>query len=214
MTMLHKAREIVKASRVLHSAYNALKPVLTVVPFYLFRERSIEKRKNTILPRMDIQDLKVGRLGPEDMKAIAAEARGAKYTEEALLKRLDDGWMCFGIQYSSRVIAWFWSYPYSCNSPLLGFPLREKEAYVTDLWTIEEFRGRNLAPYLRQKFYVHHYDTGYETIYAIMEYFNITALAYEKRLGFQPLSLHLQFILFKKFRFTIRLKQYEEPPAG
>lgn len=213
MTLLHRIKTFVNANVLLKRLYGGFKAVITVVPFYLFREKSTDKRKNNILPTMDLHDLEVGRLGAGDMEAIAASP-GVKFTEAELLKRLEDGCMCLGIKYRSRVIAWFWSYPHACDTPLFYFPLKEKEAYVTGLWTIQEFRGRNLAPYLRQRFYQYHFDRGYETIYAIMEYFNKPALAYEKRLGFQPLSLYLHFILFKKYRFTIRIRQYDETAAS
>jgi GNAT superfamily N-acetyltransferase len=106
------------------------------------------------------------------------------------------------------VIAWMWSNLNFCDSRLLQFPLRENEAYLTGANTLEEFRGRNLAPWLRLEFYRRLRDRGKTKICSITEYFNRPAFAFKKKLGAKPLGLYLHVLLFKKLAFTFRLKKY------
>ena len=207
MIILHKAKEIINSNSLLQSLYDSSKSIIHIIPFFVVREGLIGHGEDEVCPKIDAKALEVVFLSQKDMRSIS-EIPGVKETEQELLNRLEGGCQCLGLKFNSTIIAYMWSNLHYCDSKLLRFPLKEDEAYLTDARTIEEFKGRNLAPYLRYRFYRYLNDMGRTIIYSITEYFNRPAMAFKKKLGAKPVSLYLHISLFKKFIFTIRLKKY------
>lgn len=207
MLILHKIKKLVNRTPLLQSLYNASRLVIQIIPFYLVREYPAGNVEEQTCCAPAIEHIDVVSLGEEDMKTIS-ETPGVRHTRQELVKRLSDGWLCLGLNHHSRMIAWMWSNPNACDSRLLRFPLRENEAYLTDARTLEEFRGKNLAPYLRQELYRRLRDMGRTEIYSITEYFNRPAVAFKKKLGAKASGFYLHVLLLKKLEFTVRLRKY------
>ena len=88
------------------------------------------------------------------------------------------------------------------------FRLQENEAYLENMYTYENFRGRNLAPYLRYQCYKILAESGINTCYSITQCFNSSSRKFKAKLGAQHRKLYLHIGLFNKFRKTFLLKRY------
>jgi GNAT superfamily N-acetyltransferase len=159
--------------------------------------------------KMNTDEFNLLLLGSSDMKQVS-ETPGVKETEEMLLERLERGWLCLGLKCGTRVIAHMWCNTRECDSKLYPFLLNHDEAYLTDARTVEEYRGRGIAPYLRLQFYKHLHGMGRYKIYSITEYFNISAMRFKQKLGAKPTSLILRVYFLNKYSASILLKRYKK----
>jgi hypothetical protein len=87
-------------------------------------------------------------------------------------------------------------------------PLKSNEAYLTDMFTVEGFRGKNLAPFLRYKSYEMLKEMGRDTFYSISISFNTPAVRYKEKLEAKKVNLILLIQLFRKFHTIIKLKTF------
>lgn len=62
------------------------------------------------------------------------------------------------------------------------FRLKEDEAYLNFMYTYNEFRGQNLAPYLRYHCYKMLEKENKLKLYSISEYFNKPAINFKEKL--------------------------------
>ena len=60
---------------------------------------------------------------------------------EYLLKKLQEGSLCFGVKYNNEYVAWTWIKLDEGKFEGKSFPLQSHEAYLEDIFTIEQFRG-------------------------------------------------------------------------
>lgn len=96
----------------------------------------------------------------------------------------------------------------SCNFTPHSVSMKRNEAYLFSMYTMHEFRGMNLAPYLRYKTYECLRKMGKDTFYSISEYFNYSTLKFKKKLNARNLKLILYIELFKKVRRSFTLREY------
>ena len=89
------------------------------------------------------------------------------------------------------------------------FHLKENEAYLFHMYTFEEHRGKNLAPYLRYQSYLMLRDMGRDKIYSITQYFNKSSKRFKKKLNARNLQLFMYIILFKKYHYHFLIKTYD-----
>ena len=125
-----------------------------------------------------------------------------------LIQDLRDGDTCLGIKKDGKIA--IYSYVKHGDFTIRGrhFSLKPNEGYVHNTYTFEEFRGLNLAPYLRFQSYKHLKSKGIDTYYSISEYLNKPTLRYKQKLSVKPLKLYLSVILFKKLSYNFTLKSY------
>jgi hypothetical protein len=76
------------------------------------------------------------------------------------------------------------------------------------MYTMDDFRGKNLAPYLRYKSYEILKELGRDKIYSVSVLFNSSAIRYKEKLNAKNLKLILYIELFKKLKWSITLKNY------
>ena len=86
--------------------------------------------------------------------------------------------------------------------------LKENEAYLFHMYTFEEHRGKNLAPYLRYQSYLLLHKMGRDKIYSITQYFNNSSKRFKKKLNSKNLKLYLYIILFHKYHYEFLLRTY------
>lgn len=86
---------------------------------------------------------------------------------------------------------------------------KENEAYLMGMYTVKQYRGRNLAPYLRYHIYKILKEQGRCNIYSITDYFNQSSLKFKKKLNSEHIKLHLYINLFKKYKWNFILKKYD-----
>jgi len=144
-------------------------------------------------------DYEIGFLGPEDMKVIGAIPGRAYFNEERLFARLEEGKKCLGLKCNGDIAAFSWCDFESCHSKLYEFPLKKYEVYLFDAYTLEAFRGKKIAPYLRFKCYQELQNLGYSKIYSYSLLFNKPAIKFKQKLNARPLSLGIKVTIRKKW---------------
>ncbi|TMU56699.1 GNAT family N-acetyltransferase [Flagellimonas algicola] len=87
--------------------------------------------------------------------------------------------------------------------------LKKNEAYLLNMYTFQNYRGKNLAPYLRHATYDLLKEEGVDTFYSISDYLNKSTHKFKKKLGAEPLQLYLSIALLKKYHRTFLLKTYK-----
>ena len=86
--------------------------------------------------------------------------------------------------------------------------LGDREVYLFGAYTDPDYRGQNLAPFLRVKCYGALRAIGRNSFFSITEYFNTAARRYKEKLGAVNESLHLQVGIFGSFSRTLTLRRY------
>ena len=125
-----------------------------------------------------------------------------------LIQDLKNGDTCLGIKYNEIISAYSFVKHQSFSFRGRTFVLRPTEGYVHNTYTFEDFRGKNLAPYLRYQTYEYLKNRDISRYYSISEYFNKSTLRYKQKLDVKPLKLYLSVILFKSLVFNFTLKKY------
>ncbi len=102
---------------------------------------------------------------------------------------LRSGKLCYGLKDGDRLVAKMWIDLERINSVLYNRPLETDEAYLFDAFADEAYRGRNLAPYLRQRCYGEVRARGRRRIYSISEFTNTPARRFKAKLGAVDVAL-------------------------
>ena len=178
---------------------------LWVNPYYVF----VEGLTNGNLSNLEhgFDEYEVGFLGPQDMKGISA-IPDQPNSEEKLLLDLNEGKKCFGVKYRGELVAYTW-----CDFNRFGFEgyqhsLKEDEACLCDAFTLMRFRGKGLAPYVRYQCYKELAKLGIYKLYSYSDCFNTPALRFKLKLNANLDEYGILFVLFKKWRYNLRLKKY------
>ena len=175
-----------------------------ISPYYLMKEGIGNFNPPEI--KGNRTDYTTGFLGHEDMVLINRNA--PEWDLEELLDRLKTGKRCFGVKYNDEIAAFFWISYESCSFKALNFKLNENEAYFTDMQTMEQFRGKNLAPFLRYQCMNILQELGKDTFFSVTEYFNTSAVRYKMKLNAKKLKLNIFLKLFKKYQWHFTLRTY------
>ena len=154
----------------------------------------------------EISYCRVAFLEKDDIKVLGAEGRG--YPEEELLNWLKNGKKCLGLKYKDEIASFLWINLKDCSFGNEAIILKDNEAYLSDMYTMESFRGRNLAAYLRYQSYGILHNMGRNKIYSVSEFFNKTAIKYKQKLNARNLKLILFIRLFNKCKWKFLLKSY------
>jgi hypothetical protein len=152
------------------------------------------------------QDWTSGIFLPEDMKLM--ENNGSGYSPEDFLAFIKEGQQCIGIKYKGKVAAFMWINFRELNYKSLHMKLKSNEAYLWNMYTMEAYRGKNLAPYLRYKSYELLHAMGKDTLYSISEYFNTPAIKFKKKLNARIMKIALYIRLFNKVEWNITIRSY------
>lgn len=149
---------------------------------------------------------KLSVFGKEEITFVKSNIIGIAHKD--LMSDIEDGDICLGIKKNGSIAVY--SYIKQCAFNFRGrkFEINSSEAYIHNTYTFENFRGKNLAPYLRYQSYKHLKEEGVKKFYSISEYFNKPTLRYKQKLNVRPLALYLSVILFKKWTLNFKLKSY------
>ena len=174
-------------------------------PYYLF----LEGINGTEIPEIKgiVADYSCELLRPEDMKIIGT-INYAGFSEEKLLSMLKTGEKCLGIKHKGDIAAFMWINLHEFNYKSTTIHLKSNEAYLWFMYTIESYRGKNLAPYLRYKSYEILKEMGRDKLYSISDYFNSPAVKFKKKLNAKKLKFILFIQLFNKIHRSFTLKSH------
>jgi hypothetical protein len=179
---------------------------IDISPYYWYQEGV------TITKIPEIQgipaDYSFESLGPDDMKTIETLDKGWSRSNERLLALSENKEKCLGIKYKGEIAAFMWINFVEFKYKSTVMPLKSNEAYLTEMFTVEAYRGKNLAPFLRYKSYEMLKEMGRDVLYSISICFNSPAVKYKEKLNARKLKIILYIRLFKKFHRSFTLKSY------
>lgn len=179
---------------------------IRIAPCYLFQE--IISPKITPKRPSGFEDYEISFLGLEEMKQMAL-IPGRKFSEEFLVKRLKDGQKCIGLKKDDELAVFSW-----CNLKGISVkwnlsPLKKDEAYLFDAYTLLDYRGKGLAPFLRFQLYKEMQKLGRTKLYSYTDYFNTSAVRFKQKLNAKKVKLVLVIDLFGKWYFSFLLKNFQ-----
>ena len=178
---------------------------IRIVPYYLMSEDCDAR----IEPPQE-RALEVVRLKHEDMPRLADLPVGVR-SLAGLIELLNRGKHCLALEDRGRIAAFCWYGLDECTFQGFRFDLAQDEAYLFDAYTLPEYRGAGLAPYLRSVLYRELAATGRRRLYSITTYFNQPAFRFKAKLGARVLHLGVHLELGSRLRFSRVLKRYPQP---
>lgn len=176
-------------------------------PYYLFEE--VISPENSPKRPVGFDDYEVSFWGPEEMKSMA-KIPGRKFSEEFLIQRLKDGHQCLGLKKDNNLAAFTWCNLREATLKYNLFSLNKDEAYLFDAYTLMDFRGKGVAPFLRYHLYTELQKLSRTKLYSYSDYFNTSAVRFKQKLGANKMKLLLIVDLFGKWHFSFYLKDYQK----
>ena len=183
---------------------------LRIEPYQLFSEGLASAPR----PRGAFGDYDISFLGPDDMLEIAS-IPGRNVTHDDLLRRLHEGKRCLGIKHEGRIAAFTWCDFAAClfETDRL-FLLKDDEACLFDAYTLEAFRGHDLAPFMRYRCYEELAKIGRTHCYSVTVLFNVPAVRFKKKLNAKVVELWVLLEIFRRWRYNRRLRTYPGSAAA
>ncbi len=177
-----------------------------IAPYYLFQE--IISPENPPKRPSGFEDYEMSFWGLEEIKQMAL-IPVRKFSEEFLVQRLKDGQKCIGLKKDNELAAFSW-----CNLKEISvkwnlFPLKKDEAYLFDAYTLLDYRGKGIAPFLSFHLYKELQKLGRTKLYSYSDYFNTSAVRFKQKLGAKKIKLFLVIDLFGKWYFSFLLKNFQ-----
>ena len=148
-------------------------------------------------------------LGLEEIGKLSERIHGIN--RHLLLEGMENGQQCIGLRHiDGKIAAYMMIETKAYNYKKRCITLASNEAYLLGMYTFEDFRGMNLAPYLRYRCYKLLKEEGRDRLYSITAYFNKSSLRFKNKLGARHLNLHMYIGLFNKIERNFVLKNYSE----
>lgn len=143
----------------------------------------------------------------EEAKLI--NQRKSKNDYNNMVRGMQNGQLCVGLETNNEIVAYMFIELNDFEFNKRAFKLKSNEAYLLNMWTMFNFRGRNLAPFLRYKAYrLLEEEHGRNIKYSITEYFNKSSIKFKNKLNSKNHFLYLSIVLFKKYTWNFTLKKY------
>jgi ribosomal protein S18 acetylase RimI-like enzyme len=119
-----------------------------------------------------------------------------------------EGKLCFGVKDGPRVLAKMW-----CDTDTFNYPpnfreLGPDEVYLYAAYADPAYRGRSLAPMMRDACYASLRKMGRTKFLSYTEYYNYPARSFKAKLGARDEALRLHLGLFGRWSKTFTLKHY------
>jgi hypothetical protein len=189
----------------LSASYILGKIGLFISPYYLNQEEMSDKLKINIDP--SIGPVILDFLSPAEIENIFKhpETKELVMIKDALAK---DNTLCAAFKHNGETMAFVFVNLTCCRSIFASFILKDNEAYLFSQYTYYNYRGKNLAPYLRYELYRRLLSMGRTRFYSITEYLNTPALVFKNKLNAKPLKLGLYVKLFNRYEHNFTLKNY------
>ncbi len=183
---------------------NVAKLGLDFMPYYW-----VEEAISKITPpeiRGEDKNFEISTFGETELIHIKNTIIGIE--QKDLLADLKNGEICIGLKNKGKIAAYMFikCKPFTFRKRL--FDLKPTESYLHSMYTFEDFRGKNLAPYLRYHSYKLLKEKGVTTYLSVSEYFNKSTIKFKKKLNAKPVKLFLSLMLFKKWTINFTLKNY------
>lgn len=176
---------------------------IDIMPYYWVEEEVI----STESPKLRTDQLFTFKtLSKDDLGAIIAETDSI--TEKKIHQSFADGQECVGLTHEGQIAAYMFIELNDFEIKNRKFKLNANEAYLLNMFTLNDFRGKNLAPYLRYACYRHLENRNIASKYSVSNYFNKSAIRFKQKLNSKPKKLYVNIELFKSIQWNLVLKTY------
>jgi hypothetical protein len=178
-----------------------------IVLYYSMLDRLDADRQMSIMK--GFEDYEVGYLKDDDMKEMAnIPFRTTSDTESQLIQRLEKGMKCFGVKHKCRLVAFAWYGLDYGELPGYFYPLKPDEAYLFDVVTAIDYRGKGLASYLSCHLFNALRSEGKTKLLSYTSVFNIPYIRSRMKLDTQITEKGFFLILFGRLLYHKVLKTY------
>ncbi len=142
-----------------------------------------------------------------DVKAICA-VLGSLVTKAEVRRRLALGDRCGVIKHEGNIAGHIWWNEQKLSANRLSFSLKKDEAYISDVYVVETYRGKRLGPYMNAQLKTQLAQMGRTTVFGDTSFFNKPALKAWKKFNYRPLRLYLYVNLLNKVHWNFVLRNY------
>jgi GNAT superfamily N-acetyltransferase len=173
------------------------------MPYYIVEE-FYDDQNNLNVP-LGKEDSEIRILARDDMELLGNHEECDVTTQE-MIRLLEGGCLCLAFRYKGEIAAYSW-----CDLNYLTVKgriveLKRNEAYLFHARTYKAFRGKNLAPYVRNELYKLLKQRGIDRFLSITLWSNTASMKFKRKLGAKPIELFLYVGLFRKFHMHFRLR--------
>ncbi len=193
----------IQENKTLFSAYRAVSSLVQVIPYYIMEEVFIEQDELNIIP--GIGDFEITVLTHEDMAYLGNHEESSATTEQ-YIRMMDNGCICLAAKHRGEIAAYSWADQYHLNYKGKTIALKQNEASLFDARTYKAFRGKNLAPYVRNELYKLLKQKGIDRFLSVTLWSNTASMKFKQKLGAKPIELFLYVGLFRKYHMHFRLR--------
>lgn len=207
-SVIKRYKDIISNGLFMFGLLNRLAKIgVDICPYYWVQEET-EPCEQPIIKDDAVYSVRFLKLN--ELKAVCHLKPGQEY--DKMMKDVENGHLVIALEKEKTIAAYTFVELNSFNFKGRRFDLKPNEAYLLNMWTFHDFRGKNLAPYLRYQAYRLLSERGIDTKYSITDYFNKSSIKFKDKLNAKPLSLYLAIVLFKKFtwNFTLRRKMADK----
>ena len=150
-------------------------------------------------------------LGPQDIDSLCAIPLRIT-TRAQYVDYFKHGCLCLGLKKEGRLAAFTWSNLKQMSYAVYTRPLKSDEAYLFDAYTLMDYRGKGIAPYLRYQMYKELAKLGRVKLYSISEYLNTSSIKFKQKLNGKIVALYIWIKLFDGWEWHKLIKEYSQKP--
>ncbi|MBO0340552.1 MAG: GNAT family N-acetyltransferase [Allomuricauda sp.] len=176
---------------------------IDVAPYYWVQEET-EPCAEPIIK--DDATYTVRYLNQDELRKVCHLEPGEDY--DRMMEGVEKGQLIIGLETSNKIAAYTFVELNDFDFKGRRFELGPNEAYLLNMWTFHEYRGKNLAPYLRYQAYQLLREKGIDVKYSITNYFNKSSIKFKNKLNSKHLYLYLCVVLFKRYTWNFTLRKY------
>jgi hypothetical protein len=196
---------IIKHGLFWHGVRNNLAKIgLDFMPYYWVKEATSPITPPQI--RGEDNGFEISTFGELEINHIKSTIIGIE--QKDLLADLKNGEICIGLKNKGEIAAYMFIKRKPFTFRKRFFDLKSTESYLHSMYTFENYRGKNLAPYLRYHSYKVLEEKGVTDYLSVSEYFNKSTIKFKKKLNSKPVKLFLSLVLFKRWTINFTLKKY------
>jgi len=174
---------------------------IDITPYYWVQEET-EPCSEPIIK--DDATYTVRYLNQEELKKVCNLKPGEDY--DKMMEGVEKGQLIIGLETNHKIAAYTFVELNDFDFKGRKFELGPHEAYLLNMWTFHEYRGKNLAPYLRYQTYRLLQEKGLSTKYSITNYLNKSSIKFKNKLNSKHLFLYLSIVLFKRYKWNFKLR--------
>lgn len=196
---------IIKNGMFLFGIRNRLAKIgLDITPYYWVQEET----EPCTMPMIkdDSSKYVVRYISKEEFSAVSHVKSGQEY--DNMMASIDNGQFVVGLETNGKIAAYTFVEPNDFEFNGRKFELGPQEAYLLNMWTFHEFRGRNLAPFLRYQTYQLLREKGILVKYSITNFFNKSSIKFKNKLNAKHLYLYLSIVVFKRYKWNFTLRKF------